>query len=51
MGLAVPKALWLFVAAPRWILVLMLRFAKRWSDLDEGSVDATVDDSALVFGH
>jgi hypothetical protein len=29
----------------------MLRFAKRVSDLDDDNVDATVDDSAVVFGH
>jgi hypothetical protein len=39
-----------------WTLVvrynaMVLRFAKRLSDLDEDRVDATVDDSAMVFGH
>jgi hypothetical protein len=29
----------------------MLRFAKRLSDLDSYDVDATVDDSARIFGH
>jgi hypothetical protein len=29
----------------------MLRFAKHVSDLDEDNVDATVGDSAVVFGH